>query len=74
MNTLLSKVGCLACCLLFISPNLEAQQIFSLQACLEYAVEHNHNLKKARYDNQKAAYARKEVLGTLLPQVNVQQT
>jgi len=70
MNTLLSKVGCLACCLLFISPNLEAQQIFSLQDCLEYAVEHNHNLKKARYDNQKAAYARKEVLGALLPQVN----
>ncbi len=31
--------------------------VYSLQECLAYAVEHNHNLKKAGYDNEKAAYA-----------------
>lgn len=70
MNTKLFKTIGFASCFLLISASLFAQQVYSLQECLAYAVEHNHNLKKAGYDNEKAAYARKEVLGTLLPQVS----
>jgi len=70
MNTKLFKTIGFASCFLLISASLFAQQVYSLQECLAYAVEHNHNLKKAGYDNEKATYARKEVLGALLPQVS----
>ncbi len=66
----LIKTACVGLCLLFGSPSLFSQQAFSLRRCLEYAVENNRNLKKMQYDEEKAAYARKEVLGALLPQVN----
>lgn len=47
-----------------------SQKIFSLQECLEYAIENNRNLRKAYYDKEKAIYARQEILGFLLPQIN----
>ena len=61
---------CLACALLLNTLGLSAQSVYTLQQCLEYAVENNRNLKKSQYDREKAAYARQEILGTLLPQIN----
>jgi len=46
------------------------QNTYSLQQCLEYAIENNHNLKKLQFDKAKSAYARNEVFGALLPQIN----
>lgn len=67
---LIFKTACVGCCLLLSSMSAYSQQTYSLRQCLEYAIENNHNLKKTEYDRQKAAYARKEVLGALLPQIN----
>lgn len=64
------RVLCLCAALMCISPRMIAQEQLSLQRCLEYTMENNRNLKKSRYDQEKAAYARKEVLGALLPQIN----
>ena len=50
--------------------SLSSQQIFTLKQSLEYAVENNRNLKKSHYDKEKAAFARREVLGALLPQIS----
>ena len=47
-----------------------AQESYSLQQCLNYAVEHNSNVKKSTYDREKAEQARKEVIGALMPQVS----
>lgn len=49
---------------------LFSQETYSLRQCLEYALDNNRNLKKSNYDREKAAYARQEVLGSLLPQVS----
>lgn len=46
------------------------QQAYTLQECLEYAIENNRNLKKSDFEKQKAHHARQEVLGSLLPQIN----
>lgn len=67
---LIFQTACVGCCLLLSSMSAYSQQVYSLRQCLEYAIENNHNLKKTEYDRQKAAYARKEVLGALLPQIN----
>lgn len=58
--------------LAFPSIGASAQQSerYSLQQCLEYAIENNHNIKKAGYDKEKALHARREVIGALLPQIN----
>ncbi|HOS72169.1 MAG TPA: TolC family protein [Bacteroidales bacterium] len=49
---------------------LFSQETYSLRQCLEYALDNNRNLKKSNYDREKAAYARQEVLGSLLPQIS----
>lgn len=69
-RTLIIKATCVGCCIFLALSNLLAQEVYSLQHCIEYAVKNNQNLKKTRYDREKAAYARKEVLGALLPQVS----
>jgi outer membrane protein TolC len=55
-------------CLLFIQ--LPAQQTYNLQSCLKYALENNHNLKKSQLDREKSIQAHREVLGSLMPQIN----
>ncbi len=50
--------------------NLFAQEYFSLQYCLDYAVKNNHSQKKMQYDKEKSEYAYREVMGGLLPQVS----
>lgn len=60
----------LALCLILFTTTGLAQESYTLQQCLEYAVEHNSNVKKSAYDREKAEQARQEVLGALLPQIN----
>ena len=56
--------------LLLLSVSGHAQEGYTLQQCLEYAVEQNSNVKKSAYDREKAERARQEVLGALLPQIS----
>lgn len=60
----------LALCLILLTTTGLAQESYTLQQCLGYAVEHNSNVKKSAYDREKAEQARREVLGALMPQVN----
>ena len=60
----------LALCLILLSVTGLAQESYTLQQCLGYAVEHNSNVKKSAYDREKAERARQEVLGALLPQIS----
>lgn len=60
----------LALCLILLTTTGHAQESYTLQQCLEYAVEHNSNVKKSAYDREKSEQARREVLGALMPQVN----
>lgn len=57
-------------CLLLWGMDAYAQEAYSLRGCLEYAVQHNRNIKKSGYDKGKAYYAYQEVLGALMPQIN----
>ncbi len=70
MNTQFIKSVFIMICLLPVSRGGFSQEVYSLRNCLEYAIANNRNLKKAHHDKEKAAYARQEVLGTLLPQVS----
>ena len=56
--------------LLLLSVTGHAQEGYTLQQCLGYAVEHNSNVKKSACDREKAERARQEVLGALLPQIS----
>lgn len=60
----------LVLCLLLLSVSGLAQESYTLQQCLSYAVEHNSNVRKSAYDREKAERARQEVLGALLPQIS----
>ena len=66
-KTLIIKTISVCCYISFTVTNLFSQETYSLQHCIEYAVKNNRNLKKAQYDKEKAACARTEVLGALLP-------
>ncbi len=71
MKTKPTKMSCIVFFMLFGYLSLFSQQnTYSLQQCLEYAIENNHNLKKLQFDKAKSAYARNEVFGALLPQIN----
>ena len=70
MNTQFIKSVFIVICLLPVTKGGFSQEAYSLRQCLEYAVDNNRNLKKAHYDKEKAAYARQEVLGALLPQIS----
>ena len=65
-----SRSMMLALCLILLTTTGHAQESYTLQQCLEYAVEHNSNVKKSAYDREKSEQARREVLGALMPQVN----
>jgi len=55
---------------LFMGSNLCAQQPYNLQSCLNYALENNHNIRKAQYDVEKSGQARREIVGSLMPQIS----
>lgn len=56
--------------LICMCANIGAQQVYDLQGCLKFALENNHNIRKAQFDKEKSAQARQEILGALLPQVS----
>ena len=56
--------------LLLLSASAHAQESYTLQQCLGYAVEHNSNVKKSALDREKAERVRQVVLGALLPQIS----
>ena len=56
--------------LICICANIGAQQVYDLQGCLKFALENNHNIRKAQFDKEKSAQARNEILGALLPQIS----
>lgn len=60
----------LVLCLILLTTTGRAQESYTLQQCLGYAVEHNSNVRKSAYDREKAERARQEVLGALMPQIN----
>ena len=70
MNTQFIKSVFIVICLLPVTKGGFSQEAYSLRQCLEYAGDNNRNLKKAHYDKEKAAYARQEVVGALLPQIS----
>ena len=47
-----------------------AGQPFTLKECLDFAVENNRKLQKDKLGLQTSQLERKELIGTLLPQVN----
>ncbi|MFA9390528.1 MAG: TolC family protein [Prolixibacteraceae bacterium] len=49
---------------------ISAQQTYNLNGCVKYALENNHNLKKSQLDQEKSMEARREIMGSLLPQIN----
>ena len=46
------------------------QNTFSLKQCLDYAVRNNQSLQKDRLGLETSVQAKKELIGSLLPQVN----
>ncbi|MCX6183052.1 MAG: TolC family protein [Bacteroidetes bacterium] len=56
--------------LLFAVFMANAQQELSLKQCIEYGVEHNMSIKKAKLEIEKNEEKRKEVLSTGLLQIN----
>lgn len=49
---------------------VEAQETYNLQKCIGFALENNNNLKKSKLDREKSLESRREVLGSLLPQLS----
>ncbi|MDD4428299.1 MAG: TolC family protein [Paludibacter sp.] len=65
------KILCITgCFFLLCMPNVLSQDRYSLHDCLEFALKNNRNLEKQKFDKEKAAEVRKEVLGALMPQIN----
>lgn len=52
------------------SLRVEAQEIFNLQRCIDYALENNSNLKKSKLELEKSFESRREIMGSLLPQIS----
>lgn len=53
----------------FMCASVSAQQAYNLESCLKFALENNHNIRKAQFDKEKSIQARHEILGALLPQI-----
>ena len=49
---------------------LMGQEKFTLKQCLDYALENNQSLQKDRLGRETAIQARRELIGSLLPQIN----
>ena len=60
--------------LLFLAavPGVEAaaMETFTLKQCFDYAVEHNRSLQKDKLGLETAAQSKRELIGSLLPQIN----
>lgn len=49
---------------------VEAQEIYNLQSCIDFALENNSNLKKSKLELEKSFESRREIMGSLLPQIS----
>lgn len=49
---------------------MKAQEVMTLDKCVNYALENNLTLQKSKYDQEIAVQSRREVLGALMPQVS----
>ena len=49
---------------------LMGQEKFTLKQCLDYALENNQSLQKDKLGRETAIQARRELIGSLLPQIN----
>lgn len=58
--------------LLAAFPKMEsaAQQPLTLKQCFDYAVEHNQSLQKDKLGLETAVQSKRELIGSLLPQIN----
>jgi hypothetical protein len=45
---------------------VEAQETYSLQKCINFALENNNNIKKSKLEKDKSLESRREILGSLL--------
>lgn len=63
----------IACSFTFISLFLKAQpQDLSLKDCVQYAFEHNHKVRKATLEIQKAGHRLEELKSQALPQISLE--
>ncbi|HUM89029.1 MAG TPA: hypothetical protein PKV50_05820, partial [Prolixibacteraceae bacterium] len=49
---------------------VEAQETYSLQKCIGFALENNNTIKKSKLERDKSLESRREILGSLLPQLS----
>lgn len=70
MHMIRTKVFILMFLISALMLRAEGQEAYTLQGCISYALEHNNNLKKSRLDLEKSLESRREVLGSLLPQLS----
>ena len=67
------KLICLSACLLpLLAAAQGTQQVtaLSLKECLDYSMQHNTALQKDRLGIEEAIQSRREIVGSLLPQLN----
>ncbi len=50
--------------------HVEAQETYSLQKCIGFALENNNTIKKSKLERDKSLESRREILGSLLPQLS----
>lgn len=56
--------------LLLLSAGIQAQRKWTLQACLDYAYQHNISLEKARLSNEVLKVDKKAAVGAFLPDLS----
>ncbi len=70
------RIGLLTFAFITSIATLQAQQIdtgnysYSVQQCVDFALQHNSTMQNALLDQQTAAFKVKEILGATLPQIN----
>lgn len=57
---------------IIITIGATAQEPLTIRQCIDYALQNNLSLQKSRLDIEKAGWARKEITGSLLPQLSGQ--
>ncbi len=51
-------------------PAVKAQEVMTLEKCVDYALQNSKTLQKSKLDREIASQSRREVLGALMPQVS----
>ena len=56
--------------LIIINISTDAQQAWSLQQCIDYALSHNISIKQSNLDNNLAIIDKSSAVGSFLPTIN----